>query len=67
MRWNVQMANLLPTSSFQANVQGKGTQIKPGSVTELRSQISEFREAWHLEFVGQRSAKEIEQRGNSKT
>lgn len=60
------MANLLTTSSFQANVQGKGTQIKPGRVAELRSQTSEFREAWHLEFVGQ-SAKEVEQRGNSKT
>lgn len=36
MRWNLQMANLLPISSFHASVQGKGTQIKPGSVTELR-------------------------------
>lgn len=47
-------------------MQGEGTQIKPGSVAELRSQISEVREARHLEFVGQ-GAKEVEQRGNSKT
>lgn len=49
-------------------MQGEGTQTEAAGLTQLRSQISEFREGRHLEFVGQGTKEEeATQKGSSET